>query len=207
MGDALVGQFGQQPVQGDGSGVVRLSLAETAPSTPTVPKLTALSPSASHIWRVKLATEVLPLVPVTATITSGWSPNQRLAATESNRRGWSCNITGTCNGPPDTSITASPAGSVRIAAAPASSACAAKAAPCAALPGSATNRCPGRVARLSTERPVSSGSDPDQSPARRVPVSRPSVSKPVSLFVRSVPAMLTRVGRSSGIGYSFPARV
>ncbi len=57
-----------------GSGVVWLSGAATAPSTPTVPKLTAVSPSASQICRVKLATEVLPLVPVTATITSGWPP-------------------------------------------------------------------------------------------------------------------------------------
>ena len=82
-----------------GSGVVWLSRAETAPSTPTVPKLTAVSPSASQIWRVKEATEVLPLVPVTATITSGWSPYQRLAAIESARRGWSCRITGTASGP------------------------------------------------------------------------------------------------------------
>jgi hypothetical protein len=37
-----------------------------------VPMLAARQPSAAQIWRVKAATEVLPLVPVTAAITPGW---------------------------------------------------------------------------------------------------------------------------------------
>ena len=77
-----------------GSGVVCESGAATAPSTPTVPKLTAVSPSASQIWRVKLAQEVLPLVPVTATITSGWLPKKRRAAMASAWRGLSERTTG-----------------------------------------------------------------------------------------------------------------
>ena len=39
---------------------------------PMVPMLAASSPSAVQIWRVKAATEVLPLVPVTAAIVAGW---------------------------------------------------------------------------------------------------------------------------------------
>jgi len=41
-------------------------------TTPMVPTLAASYPSAAHIWRVNAATEVLPLVPVTAAITFGW---------------------------------------------------------------------------------------------------------------------------------------
>jgi hypothetical protein len=39
---------------------------------PTVPMLAALKPSALQICRVNAATEVLPLVPVTATMVLGW---------------------------------------------------------------------------------------------------------------------------------------
>ena len=42
--------------------------------TPRVPRLAAAIPMCAQIWRVKLATEVLPLVPVTAATTSGWAP-------------------------------------------------------------------------------------------------------------------------------------
>ena len=65
-----------------------------------------------------------------------------------------------------------------------------------------------RTSRLSTARPVISGSGPDQSPARRVPVSRPSASNPVSLSVRSVPVIVSaRPAPSGPPGYSFPASV
>ena len=100
-----------------GSGVVCDRGAETAPSTPTVPKLTAVSPSASQICRVKLAQEVLPLVPVIATTTSGWVPKKRRAAVASARRGLSLRTTGTGSAPP-ASARARPAGSVRMATAP-----------------------------------------------------------------------------------------
>ena len=36
--------------------------------------LAALMSRAAQIWRQKVATEVLPLVPVTATQTAGWAP-------------------------------------------------------------------------------------------------------------------------------------
>ena len=49
-----------------------------------VPMLAACSPSAAQIWRVKAATEVLPLVPVTATIISGWR-GKNFAAVERQR--------------------------------------------------------------------------------------------------------------------------
>jgi hypothetical protein len=63
-----------------GSGVVWASGAENAPSTPVVPKFAADRPIADQICRVKVATEVLPLVPVTATTVSGCAPNQSAAA-------------------------------------------------------------------------------------------------------------------------------
>jgi hypothetical protein len=59
-------------VQGDGVGVVREPYA--APSdvmTPSVPRLALRRPEAAKSWRAKSATELLPLVPVTATIVSG----------------------------------------------------------------------------------------------------------------------------------------
>ena len=43
-------------------------------TTPTVPRLAARKPMDVQISRTKVATEVLPLVPVTATTVSGWLP-------------------------------------------------------------------------------------------------------------------------------------
>ena len=48
--------------------------------TPKVPMLAAEWPSRPKIWRQKAATEVLPLVPVTATQTRGCSPQKAAAA-------------------------------------------------------------------------------------------------------------------------------
>ena len=48
--------------------------------------LAAASPVASQIWRVNAATEVLPLVPVTAAMVSGWCLKKRAAASASARR-------------------------------------------------------------------------------------------------------------------------
>ncbi len=118
---------------------------------------------------MKLATEVLPLVPVTATITSGWSPYQRLAATDSARRGCSWTMTGTATRPIKASARASPAASVRIAAAPMRRAKGMKSAPWVFDPGSATKRCPACTSRLSTDSPVSSGS----TRSSRRPAARP----------------------------------
>ncbi len=55
-------------------------------TTPTVPMLAACNPSALQIWRVKAATEVLPLVPVTAAMVPGWRGKNFAAATASARR-------------------------------------------------------------------------------------------------------------------------
>ena len=78
MGDARVGQLGQQPVQRDrlrrGMGQRRGQRA-LDPDGAEVDR--RVRPAPAQICRVKLATEVLPLVPVTATITSGWRPNQQ----------------------------------------------------------------------------------------------------------------------------------
>ncbi len=41
-------------------------------TSPIVPTLAAAWPSRVQIWRTKEATEVFPLVPVTATIVAGW---------------------------------------------------------------------------------------------------------------------------------------
>ena len=52
-----------------GSGVVRLPGCSTpGPTMPIVPRLAARRRQRSQIWRVNTVTEVLPLVPVTATI-------------------------------------------------------------------------------------------------------------------------------------------
>ena len=58
-----------------GSGVVSCS-GRHSPSTqvPRVPSDAALRPQVRQIWRVKSATEVLPLVPVTQTTTAGCAP-------------------------------------------------------------------------------------------------------------------------------------
>ncbi len=56
-------------------------------TTPTVPRLAAWNPCPAQSWRTKDATEVLPLVPVTATSVSGWSPKKRAAISASSRRG------------------------------------------------------------------------------------------------------------------------
>ena len=60
-----------------------------------MPSEAALRPSAAKIWRVKSATEVLPLVPVTATIVSGCAAKKRAAIRASARRGSADARTGT----------------------------------------------------------------------------------------------------------------
>ena len=64
-------------------------------TTPVVPMEAAAYPACSQIWRVKAATEVLPLVPVTATIVSGCSGKKRAAASANASRGSSTTRTGT----------------------------------------------------------------------------------------------------------------
>ena len=76
MGDAGRRQVGQAGVQREpGRGVVSAPYRSIpGAEMPRVPIDAACRPSRVQIWRVKVATEVLPLVPVTAAITSGWRP-------------------------------------------------------------------------------------------------------------------------------------
>ena len=60
-----------------------------------VPRLAAGWPSRDQIWRVNAATEVLPLVPVTAAITAGCRGNIRAAANASARRALTTRTTAT----------------------------------------------------------------------------------------------------------------
>jgi len=72
MGDALFGQRGEKAVQLNRIGVVCLRLlVPDGLTTPTVPRLAAANPCAAQSWRTNDATDVLPLVPVTATAISG----------------------------------------------------------------------------------------------------------------------------------------
>ncbi len=48
--------------------------------------LAASWPSRAQTWRVKAATEVLPLVPVTAAMVAGWRGKNFAAASASARR-------------------------------------------------------------------------------------------------------------------------
>src|SRR5258708_32732567 len=71
-----------------GSGVVREPYTSRFGETsPTVPMLAAAQPSAAQIWRVKAATEVFPLVPVTAAVTCGCPAENLAAASARQRRG------------------------------------------------------------------------------------------------------------------------
>ncbi len=76
MLDAVAGQFRQIAVQRDRVG--RRQRAGTpsrsGDTRPSVPRLAAGCPSPVQISRVKCATDVLPLVPVTAAIVFGWRP-------------------------------------------------------------------------------------------------------------------------------------
>ena len=58
-----------------GSGVVRLpSPGASVVCSPSVPMLAARLPNAAQSWRVNTATELLPLVPVTAATVAGCGP-------------------------------------------------------------------------------------------------------------------------------------
>ncbi|MEY9293158.1 hypothetical protein ABH979_006232 [Bradyrhizobium ottawaense] len=60
-----------------------------------VPMLAEACPSRSQIWRVNAATEVLPLVPVTAAMVAGWAGKKLAAASASARRGLATLMNGT----------------------------------------------------------------------------------------------------------------
>src|SRR6266545_2902027 len=111
--------------------------------------LAAAWPSAVQIWRVNAATEVFPLVPVTAAITRGWCEKNFAAASAKALRASS------------TLMNATPAGSgvgggrcAIIAAAPAARACGMKLSPSVFAPAMATKRSPAFTARLSALTPA-----------------------------------------------------
>ena len=151
-------------------------------TSPIVPMLAALWPSADQICRVKAATEVLPLVPVTAAIVAGWRGKNFAAASASARR-----TLGTW-----TSATPSGSASARsaiTATAPAASACGTKAAPSCLVPGTATNRKPGLTARLSAVSPAIA------SASKRASQRASSLKRSRSFMAVAVPARTsTRTG-------------
>ena len=69
-------------------------------TTPMVPMLAACNPSALQICRVKAATEVLPLVPVTAAMVPGWRGKNFAAASASARRALLTGTKATVGGQP-----------------------------------------------------------------------------------------------------------
>src|SRR5215472_14443951 len=99
--------------------------------------LAAAWPSAVQIWRVNAATDVLPLVPVTAAITSGWREKNFAAVSASARRASATLMKATASG-------SGVAGgrSAMTAAAPDASACETNLSPSSLLPATATNRLP-----------------------------------------------------------------
>src|SRR3954454_5023692 len=64
-------------------------------TSPMVPMLAAAWPSCCQIWRVKAATDVLPLVPVTAAMVVGCRGKNLAAAGASARRVFGVPTTGT----------------------------------------------------------------------------------------------------------------
>ena len=128
--------------------------------------LAASQPSAAQIWRVNAATEVLPLVPVTAAITGGW-PGKNLAAASASARRASCTFTKAMSGGNGDDGTRS----AMIADAPAASACPTKRMPSSLAPATATNKSPGLTVRLSALTPLSS------SEAKRASLKASTVSR------------------------------
>ena len=132
-----------------GSGVVRLPLISPfGVITPSVPMLAACLPTAVQIWRVNEATEVFPLVPVTATTVAGCRTNNFAAPRASMARASATRTKGMLAG---RSLGRSP--SPTIATAPRFAASAAKRDPSARLPATATKRSPALTSRLSAVRP------------------------------------------------------
>src|SRR3954454_3249920 len=135
-----------------------------------VPMLAAEWPSRCHISRVKAATEVLPLVPVTAAMVAGWRGKNFAAASASARRGFVSRTNGT---PRSSRGGCSPA----TATAPEAIAWSMNRAPSVFAPASAKKRSPGFTARLSAARPVTT-----MSPAR-ASIATSSLNSSRSLMV------------------------
>src|SRR5262249_26492198 len=166
-----------------GSGVVSEPwTSRFGDTSPTVPMLAAAWPCAAQIWPVNAATDVLPLVPVTAAITCGWREKNFAAVSAKARRASS------------TLMNATPSGSgvaggrsAMMAAAPDASACETKLSPSSFAPATATNRSPGLMARLSALTPARSSAakraSATASAVRRSASFMATRSRPFSRFV------------------------
>src|SRR5262249_1619218 len=129
-------------------------------------------PSEIQISRVNAATDVFPLVPVTAAITCGWRGNNAAAANAKDLR-----VSWTLTKAMSDGSGADGRRSAMTAAAPAASACGTKSSPSALPPLTATNRSPGRTVRLSALTPVTS------SAAKRASLTASAVRRSASLIV------------------------
>ena len=122
------------------SGVVRpVEIEPSAVVTPKVPILAARSPAMRQIWRVISTVEVLPLVPVTATMVAGTGLKNPAANCAKARRGsaflmWSA---------PSTRAS----GRATMAIAPASIAAGMKSSPLNRSPAKAPSTVPGATLR------------------------------------------------------------
>src|SRR5271166_5780392 len=152
-----------------------------------VPSEAASRPSEVQICRVKTATEVLPLVPVTATIVPGWREKRRAAARASAARASATRMKGApANGA---------SRSATMAAAPLASASPACLNPSSFVPGRAKKTSPGRTLRLSEAIPTISRKA--KSPST---FSRPRMSPSRVILPGSLLADLVGVGSISQTG-------
>src|SRR5262245_18964586 len=153
-----------------------------------VPMLADSWPRLCQICRVKAATDVLPLVPVTAAMVCGCRGKNLAAASASARRGFLVTTNGT----------RAPSGrwSLATATAPAAMAASMKREPSVLLPASAKNRSPGFTTRLSTASPLTSTASPEAS----IVASVPKRSRSRILFQSAAAGSFeTHTGNSSGL--------
>ena len=153
------------------SGVV--SPVETLSSgvvTPSVPIDAARSPHMRQIWRVISTVEVLPFVPVTATMVSGTGLKKSAASRANARRGSGFAI---CAAPATFA-----SGRATTAIAPALTAAGMKSSPLTTVPRNAPNTVPGATLRWSIAKPVTWASAP-------VPASSPAAAASGPSFIRS----------------------
>ena len=201
MVDARGGQLGEQRVQLHrvGRGQACWRRCRPARSARACRARPRLAEAASRAAAVKPATEVLPLVPVTAAMQRGCAPKKRAAISARRRRGSGSRTSGTRQ----RRRGAAP-GRPSTAAAPRAIASAMKRRPSARLPGSAANSQPGCDA--CANRRLSAG-DLDLASRRRGPSPQDRAARAaasgLSLAVVS-PARAGR-GREAGLDPAGPA--
>src|SRR3954470_23850767 len=131
--------------------------------TPSVTIEAAGCPDIRHSWRVSSTFEVLPLVPVTATIVCGKGWKNLAASCAKARRGSSAAIWGA----PSTRAS----GRATTATAPAPTAAGMKSSPLSIVPRNAPNTVPGAILRWSIAKPVTRESESIPARSRRRIVS------------------------------------